>query len=269
MSAKDSSHGYPKALHEVCPDLNEGEVHPSEERLFSYAAREVPDAEAEELRDHLSECSRCAQLVLEIADLPDIETEPGDADEPRVSVAWESLQERIHNPKPTDGACEEPIRGAPPVETASASGPWMYKLVVSAVAAGLLLVVGVVGRQMGISAAEFRVTEPQEIFIHHSRAVSDAETVYRGDRPVNLRIDPPSDLLIPTYRVEVRSANGDTVLSDTFRVSATQVVLVSMGNGLVNKFASPGLNRWSAQVSDPNNPALTTEYQFGFTYDPR
>jgi len=72
--------------------------HPSPEKLSAYQANELPPAEADEIQEHLTGCSLCTELLLDLQSF----LEPEEEDQPQEGVAdfgaeagWRELRERM------------------------------------------------------------------------------------------------------------------------------------------------------------------------------
>jgi hypothetical protein len=71
--------------------------HPSPERLAAYHEGALPPGEEERLRDHLALCPDCAQLLLDLAGFPELETPAGarGLTDGEVDAAWQTMRSRL------------------------------------------------------------------------------------------------------------------------------------------------------------------------------
>ena len=111
-------------------------THPDLETLMGYQARQLPEEQAEELREHLVDCALCLERFLEIQSFESsLEDPPDPALDTVREAAWTRLESSLAEPPPSAlGEAPAPPRPAPP----SAPPPPSRRLPWS-VAAGLAI----------------------------------------------------------------------------------------------------------------------------------
>lgn len=146
--------------------------HPTVEALAAYHEDRVSPAEQEALREHLTLCSECRGLVLDLARFDDLghdeEGEPVGRD---LDSAWEALRSRL---PPT----------ARPAAPRRAAGGWRsWSPARARLAAGLFL--AVLGFASGWSAARFRGSSDFQVQANVKQiSLSPDDEVSRGDDEV-------------------------------------------------------------------------------------
>lgn len=99
--------------------------HPSARQLSAYRLGELPEAEAERLRDHLALCRECAGLVLD-ADVEALEASAEFEEwQHRKPAAWASLQARLEPQHDSPATTDPPSVVQFPPSVSAGRRPWL------------------------------------------------------------------------------------------------------------------------------------------------
>jgi len=183
--------------------------HPSPEKLSAYQANELPPAEADEIQEHLTECSLCTELLLDLQRF----LEPEEEDRPKEGVAdfgaeagWRELRGKMEWKRESEGR-----------DTPGAEMSRLRKSLRRFQAAAAIFLVGLVG--LSVYALRLR----QEMRVSETPvAVSLINSIgARGEEDVEILKASSGDSIVFTlfhpqrpsreYRVEIRDAKGRAV----------------------------------------------------------
>jgi hypothetical protein len=183
--------------------------HPSPEKLSAYQANELPPEEADEIQEHLTECSLCTELLLDLQRF----LEPEEEDRSQEGVAdfgaeagWRELRGKMEWKRESESH-----------DTPGAEMSRLRKSLRRLQAVAAIILVGLVG--LSVYALRLRQeVRASETLVSVSlinaigaRGEEDAETLKAssGDSIVFTLFNPrgPSR----EYRVEIRDAKGRTV----------------------------------------------------------
>jgi anti-sigma factor ChrR (cupin superfamily) len=151
--------------------------HAGLKRLIAYRRGTLPAAEREALQDHLSLCTRCAGLLLELKDFEAASAGGGAAGpESLQDEAWKSLARRL----PWHVSAVRPIAGAARREAPRLRAP---RFLVGAAAALLLALVGLTvwaavtaqRERQRLTRLEQRLEEREEALAASQRSLAEAE----------------------------------------------------------------------------------------------
>jgi hypothetical protein len=204
------------------------EEHPSAETLAAYHAGGLPAATAEPLRDHLTRCAECADLLLELEGFPELETagrEPRPEPDAEVAAQWRALRQRLRREaEPRPGLIQLEGEGPPrhtgpgpsstplPASLRTVSrAPWWL----AAAAAGLALLSGLWALDLGQRLRQ-RDQPRVNVALYHLRPEDDrlrggAEPESRlpaeAEAALLILYDAP-DLTYPDYEVVLRESGA-------------------------------------------------------------
>ena len=183
-------------------------AHPAVERLIEYRSGTMPPEAEESLRDHLTVCHHCRELVLDLGRFSDLDPrvhrpEPDDPER-----RWERLRQRLADAAPPESAAAAPSDRWPPHRFA-----W-------ALAAGLAA--AVIGLSLWVQALRHETSElsrPQ-LNTHLGDLFADEDRLRQGGSLERVEIPPEAELIVlilnlsssrdfPDYRVEILETVGD------------------------------------------------------------
>lgn len=216
--------------------------HPSVEAISSYLSRKQSADDRKMLQDHLASCRECAQLLLALSGaLPGVPSKYEGVGEVDAEEDWRKLQARIE-------AEQEPlVRDFP---HATSRSPRHLREIIYALAAVLCVVA------LGFSIYSLRANfEPapkaQPIFVPSATMARTADIVKKvklgRNEDIEFVLEAPTSISFPTYRAEVRDAQGKIVL----RYST--VVRQSDGFHLTVPSTDLGEGRFEIQVRGSQN----------------
>jgi hypothetical protein len=202
-----------RALREIVA-AGTGEEHPAPEELLAYAARALPPAAAERVREHLTLCEECLGLFLDIGSLtPEA---PGDAAAAgETAAAWEQLATVLASEPASrpEAAAERPAVlsfrpriGAPPRA--------LYAL-----AASLLLAVVGLGFWVGSLRRELSALQAPQVNVQvidlypasgerSTGAATEAPALGAEGERVTVILNPGGELHGEAFTVEVLGEDG-------------------------------------------------------------
>ncbi len=225
-----STLSFGEALARVTEALPAGVAHPPIDRLIAYHRRELSDAEASALAEHLSLCADCTSELLDAAAfLDDSEAEEDDAAE--AESLWRQMEGTLRPFRPPAAERAEPEAPRPPVArfedhraaAAKRNRPpvlrslrFAYSLaaVFAALSVGLL---GFVLRS-GISGVPaFRLNEAIYDLAPSETERGEAATAirYEGRDSVTLILNPAAEAKVAVYGVRFRDPAGRVIREAT------------------------------------------------------
>lgn len=272
--------------------------HPDLDTLSAYAAGELPEPEAERVRDHLALCAACTGTVLdlsilagrhevaEVGELSDAEEDEQLAAErmPELEAAWSDLRARLERERVVGGreTPRPPAPPAPPVapvvemprrperpervyDTASVRRPWA----IAAVLAAACLVLAVKAWRSPSSSADLQPVAMAEVIpAGHSefqvRGAPDGARLSAKSASV-LTLALPSDAADqPAFRVEIRpvagAGDGKTIENVPARNGRELLILLPAG--------SLAAGRYEALVSPTGDRILAEPLRYPFEVVP-
>ena len=223
MTSKRPGHSLREAMSALAREELAGKEHPETSRLVAYHRGELPPAEAAAIREHLSLCDPCAEVVLDAADFfaaaadaadeEDEETAPADLD-----AAWEEIRAATGRgqARPPSPATPAPMPASPPPPRRPLyrSLPFAYGLAATFAVLSLGLVLF-----RGASAP----SAPQVNAGLYDLTSINAERSERTE-PKTIRFRSPEDIALlilnpevashaPRHGVRIRNAQGGVVWS--------------------------------------------------------
>lgn len=119
--------------------------HPDTETWVAYHGGELPQAQAEGLRDHLTVCPECADLLLDLDAFPQLEPRIGEdenAEKRYDEIAaqdWRAIQARVGESRPQDPPSRSTVSHEPRAAPATEGRPGPPRFLSSALAASVLV----------------------------------------------------------------------------------------------------------------------------------
>ncbi len=146
---------------------------PSEDELADFAAGRLPEARAEEVREHLAGDPAAARYVLALGEFLHADPPAGEAplEEGEITASWTELQARLEEPsRGEDGGGEKLLPFLPPVGRTPAM-PWYRTLAGAWAAAAALAGLAIAGWLLfwlpggGPPASQLVAVNPQIVFL--------------------------------------------------------------------------------------------------------
>lgn len=249
-------------LAEAGRDRPDPAEHPSDGTLSFYHARKLSPEEEDRVRDHLVECKRCRDLLLEYAEFMEDEEEetPAGVADFGAAADWQRLRGRIGE----DGK-ELDVPSSIPTRSREERRSWKAAYPLAAV-----LAAGIIGLTVYIWSDRKSGTTAQEY-----EPVLLSATV-RGDRRGQLSLAPEEKrdiqfsaeatglAVYPKYRLRVFDANGREISSsDSLERTESEFRFA-----LPSDLFVPGLYDFRIFGEGKGDPHLLEQYPFRFKRDP-
>jgi Putative zinc-finger len=211
--------------------------HPSPEKLSAYQANELPPKEADEVQEHLTGCSLCTELLLDLQRF----LEPGEEDRSREGVAdfgaeagWRELREKISEKQ---GAMSSVLPRGTKNRSFTLS-PLAASLILGLVLAPLLATAWWTTRLSG-EVKELRqkvaeIRQPQvNVFTEDLRSTRSEVLKLPAGRPIQLNLTTSMPREYAEYPIEILNQEGRTIWAGVLKKNESGHLTLGIAPGVL------------------------------------
>lgn len=244
--------------------------HPSPEALLAYHDRELPAARAESIRDHLSVCPSCVQLVIDLAAFPGLRPRPPapDLSPAEVGRRWGAFRGRL--------AAEGLLPAAPAAENARRGARHPRSRLLPALAALSLLTTIGLGLWAGLLHRRLAELSRPHDDVHLVDLVPITGRVQRGLEPGPVAAAAASERLLlllnlfeprddPGYRIEIFAGDEEGAPPVWSRTGVRRAADGNFVLALPPGFLRPGEHRIVVSAGAGGSYRVLATYQLVLT----